>query len=72
MSQNAPLYFNIHDIHRTCTQGAKYRFMTGGYHDSGFTALMIVSKLPYIVISLHDLLHAHYEYAIMNYCVFTE
>ena len=22
-----------------------YRFMTGGYHDSGFTALMIVSRL---------------------------
>ena len=49
-----------------------YRFMIGGYHDSGFTALMIVSRLPYIVILIHDLLHAHYEYAIMNDCIFTE
>ena len=49
-----------------------YCFMTGGYHDSGFTALMTVSRLPYIVILIHDLLHAHYEYAIMNYCIFTE
>ena len=32
---------------------------------------MIVSRLPYIVILIHDLLHAHYEYAIMNYCIFT-
>ena len=39
---------------------------------SGFTALMVVSKLPYTVILIHDLLHAHYEYAIMNYCIFTE
>ena len=49
-----------------------YRFMIGGYHDSGFTALMIVSRLPYIVILIHDLLHTDYEYAIMNYCIFTE
>ena len=46
--------------------------MTGGYRDSGFTTLMIVSRLPYIVILIHDLLHAHYEYAIINYCIFTE
>ena len=43
-----------------------YLFMTGGYHDSGFTTLMIASRLPYIVILIHDLLQAHYEYAIMN------
>ena len=49
-----------------------YCFMTGGYHDSGFTASMIVSRLPYIVILIHDLLHARYEYAIMDYCIFTE
>ena len=49
-----------------------YRFMTGGYHDSGFAALMIVSRLHHIVILIHDLLNAHYEYAIMNYCIFTE
>ena len=49
-----------------------YRFMVGGYHDSGFTALMIVSRLPNIVILIYDLLHAQYEYAIMNYCTFTE
>ena len=35
-----------------------YRFMTDGYHD--------------IVILIHDLLHAHYKYAIMNDCIFTE
>ena len=39
---------------------------------SGFTALMVVSRLPYTVILIHDLLHAHYEYAIMNYCIFME
>ena len=49
-----------------------YHFMTGGYHDSAFTALMTVSRLPYIVILIHDLLHAHYEYAIMDYCIFME
>ena len=49
-----------------------YDFMTGGYHDSGLTALMIVSRLPYIVILIHGLLHAHYKYAIINYCIFTE
>ena len=48
-----------------------HRFMTGGYHHSGFTALMI-PRLHYIVMMIHDLLHAHYEYAIMNYCIFTE
>ena len=46
--------------------------MTGGYHESGFTALMIVSRLLYIVKLIHGLLHAHYEYAIMNYYIFTE
>ena len=59
MSQNASIHFNIHYINSTCTLGAMYRFMIGGYHDSGFTALMIVSRLPYIVILIHDLLHAH-------------
>ena len=51
-----------------------YRFMTdsGGYHDSGFIALMIISRLPYIVILIHGLLHAHYKYASMNYCIFME
>ena len=49
-----------------------YRFMIGGYHGSGFTALLIVSRLTYIVILIHYLLHAHNEYAIMNYCIFTE
>ena len=46
--------------------------MTGGYHDSGLTAFMIVSRLPYVVILLHDLLHGYNEYAVMNYCIFTE
>ena len=49
-----------------------YRFTTVDYHDSGFTALMIVFRLPYIVLLMHDLLHAHYDYAIMNNCIFTE
>ena len=49
-----------------------YHFMTGGYHDSSFTALVIVSRLPYIVMLIHDLLHIDYEYAIMNYCILME
>ena len=37
-------------------------FMIGGYHDSGFTALTIVSRPHYIVILIDDLLHAHHEH----------
>ena len=73
MSQHVPIYFNIRYINSPCAQGAIYRFMIGGYHDSDSRALMIVSILPYIVILKHDLLlHAHYEYAIMNICIFME
>ena len=47
-----------------------YQFMTGGYRDSSLKVVMIVSSL--IVILKHDLLHAHYEYAIMNTHIYTE
>ena len=50
MSQNTPMYFNIHYANTTCTQGAMYRFMTGGCHDSGSRTLMIVSRLTFTVI----------------------
>ena len=75
MFQNVPICFNVHYIkfNTTFAKGAVYRFMTGCYHDgSGLGALMIVSRLPYIVILQHDLLLAHYEYAIVNICIFTE
>ena len=49
-----------------------YRFMTGGYYDSGLRALMIVSRSSYIVMLKHGLLHAHYHNAIMNICIFAE
>ena len=49
-----------------------YHFTTGGYHNSGLRALMIVSRLAYIVRLKCDLLHANYEYTVMNICKFTE
>ena len=42
-----------------------HRHMTGGYHDSDLRALMVVSRLPYIVILKHDLWLlwiCHYEF----------
>ena len=70
MSQNAPIYSLYKKYLYVRRHVPFYDFY--GYHDIRFTALMIVSRLPYIVILIHDLLHAHYEYAIMNCCIFTE
>ena len=42
------------------------------YIISTTAALMIVSRLPYVVILIHDLLEAPYENSIMNHCIFTE
>ena len=49
-----------------------YRIVTGGYHDRGLRALIIVSRLCYIVILKHDLLHVHYIDEIMTICIFME
>ena len=43
-----------------------YRFVTGGYHDNSLRTLLIVSRLRYIVMLKHGLLHAYYDNAIMN------
>ena len=45
---------------------------TGGYNDSGLRALMVISRLRYIVILKDDLLHAHDNNAIMNICISME
>ena len=59
-------------MNNTCTQGAVHRFVTGGHHDSGLKALMIASRLPYIITLKRDLSHAHYKNDIMNICIFME
>ena len=49
-----------------------YHIMTGGYHDSGFRALMIVSRLCYIAILKHVLPSVHYNDVNMNICISME
>ena len=65
MSRYAPIYFNIYYMNSTCTKGAMYRFLTGGYHDSGFTALMILQVALYCHIDTwfvtNSLWICHYE-----------
>ena len=46
-----------------------YHIVTG---DSGFNALMIVSRLCYIAILKHVLLSVHYNDTNMNICMFIE
>ena len=43
-----------------------YHIVTGGYHDSGFKALLLVSRLCYIVILKHVLPSVHYADVNMN------
>ena len=49
-----------------------YRIVTGGYHDGGLRALMILSSLCYVAILTPDLLCVHYNAATMNICIFME
>ena len=49
-----------------------YHIVTGGYHDSDFKALMIVSRLCYIAILKHVLLSVHYNDVDMNICISME
>ena len=49
-----------------------YHIVTGGYHDSGFRALMIVYRLCYVVILKHVLPRIHYNDAIKNICIYME
>ena len=70
MTQNAPIYFNIDYVNSTYAQRAMCHFMTGGCHDSSLRALMIASRSLHIVILKHDLFQAHYEYAIINICIY--
>ena len=46
--------------------------VTGGYHDSGFGALMKVSRLCYIAILKHVLRSVHYNDVNMNICISME
>ena len=46
--------------------------MSGGYHDSGLRALMIVSRLFYIALLKHDLLRVHYSDANMEIFIIME
>ena len=49
-----------------------YHTVTGGYHNSGFRALMIVSRPCYIAILKHVFPSIHYNDANMNICIFME
>ena len=49
-----------------------YNIVTGGYHDSGFRAMMIVSRLCYITILTYVLPSVHYNDVHMNICILME
>ena len=49
-----------------------YHFVIGGYHGSGFWALMISLQIVYIAILKHLLTSVHYNDANMNICIFME
>ena len=49
-----------------------YRIVIGAYHESGLRALMIVSRLCYVVILKHDFPRVRHNDAIMNICIFME
>ena len=44
----------------------------GGYHDSGFKALMIVSRFCYMAILKHVLPSGYYNDVYMNICISME
>ena len=47
-----------------------YHIVTGGYHDSGFRALMIVSRFYHNAILKHVLPDIHYNDRNMNISIF--
>ena len=49
-----------------------YHIVTGGYHDSGFKALVILYRLSCIAILKHVLPSVHYNDANMNICITME
>ena len=49
-----------------------YHIVTSGYHNSGFGALIIVSRLYHIAILNHVLPSVHYNHVNMNLCIFME
>ena len=49
-----------------------YHIVTAGYHDSGFWALTIVSRLYHIAIMNRVLPSVHYNDVNMNICIFME
>ena len=49
-----------------------HHIVTGGYHDSGFKAFMIVSRLCYIAILKHVLPSVHYNDVNMIFCISME
>ena len=49
-----------------------YHIVTGGNHDNGFRALMIISRLFYIVILKHILQSIHCNDASMHICMIME
>ena len=53
----------------TCTEGAMYHIVTGGYHYIGFRDLMIVSRLYCIAMLKHDLPSVHGNDPNMNICI---
>ena len=57
-------------MNSTCTWGAVYRFKTGGYHDSGLLALMIASRLRYILSYWNLKFTCSLYNVIMNICKF--
>ena len=49
-----------------------FHIVTGSYHDSGFQALMIVSRLCYIATLKHVLPSVHFNDVNMNICISME